>query len=271
MNVKRVVQFRLYWGFLVLAALFRGIRAGELRRVRTYLRQRFKIEKPHWVHPHQRPKRMLPGLRSHPVYPADMFPWVVELEKAYDSILQEYEPLAVDVLHPHPQSLTDKGRWNVAYLYNMAKLVKENADRCPKTLSALAKFPGAGVAGQVYFSIMTPGTHVRPHCGPTNVRIRCHLGLTEARNCWIRVGDRKLQWSPGRCIVFDDSFEHEVWHHGDTPRAVLIVDFWHPDLTDVEIWALSMLRGRSRRAIMYRRRAKALQAFSNLRRPQPNH
>ena len=270
MKITRVLQFQLYWGALVTAALFHGVRAGELRRIRSYLRQQYKLEKPSWIHPLQRPKRMIPGLRSDPVYLPEMFPWVVELEKAYGSIRREYERLAADYLHPHPQNLTETGRWNVAYLYNMAKLIKENADRCPETVSALAKFPGAGVAGQAYFSIMTPGTHVRPHCGPTNKRIRCHLGLTEARDCWIRVGDRKLHWSPGRCIVFDDSFEHEVWHDGDAPRAVLIVDFWHPDLTDAEKWALSLFRGRTKTARRYRKRAANLLAETRERRLAAN-
>lgn len=33
-----------------------------------------------------------------------------------------------------------------------------------------------------------------------------------------------------KVMVFDDSFEHEVWHNGTAPRVVLIMDFWHPDL-----------------------------------------
>lgn len=35
-------------------------------------------------------------------------------------------------------------------------------------------------------------------------------------------------------MVFDDSFEHEVWHNGTSPRLVLIVDVWHPELTATE-------------------------------------
>ena len=36
-------------------------------------------------------------------------------------------------------------------------------------------------------------------------------------------------------IIFDDSFEHEVWNETDEPRIVLIVDLWHPQLrTDAE-------------------------------------
>lgn len=35
-------------------------------------------------------------------------------------------------------------------------------------------------------------------------------------------------------LVFDDSFEHEVWHNGTSMRLVLIVDVWHPELTEHE-------------------------------------
>ena len=37
----------------------------------------------------------------------------------------------------------------------------------------------------------------------------------------------------GECLVFDDSFEHEVSHAGASgDRVVLSVQFFHPDLTD---------------------------------------
>lgn len=39
----------------------------------------------------------------------------------------------------------------------------------------------------------------------------------------------------GKCIVFDDSFEHEAVNNSDQPRVVLIVDIWHPDLSDEEV------------------------------------
>lgn len=35
-------------------------------------------------------------------------------------------------------------------------------------------------------------------------------------------------------MIFDDSFEHEVWHNGTSFRLILIVDVWHPDLTEDE-------------------------------------
>lgn len=264
MATKNSLEFSLNWHSLLLAGAIRGIGNRDLQRVRSYLRQRFDLEEPQWVAPYQRPKKMLAGLRSIPVYPSDAFPWVAGLEAAHASILEEYQGLAVDVLRPHPQDLAVRGRWNVAYLYSRGRTVKRNADRCPKTIAALATIPGAGIAGEAYFSIMVPGTYVRPHCGPTNARIRCHLCLTEARDCWIRIGEQKLQWHAGRCLIFDDSFEHEVSHDGDTPRAVLITDFWHPDLTDAEQWALGTMRNSLRLASRYRKFVKRVRKLANL-------
>jgi aspartate beta-hydroxylase len=90
------------------------------------------------------------------------------------------------------------------------------------------------VAGLVYFSIMKPGTIVKPHCGPVNTRLRYHLTLRHDPAAEIRVGDGKRSWQAGECLVFDDSFEHEVWHRGASPRVVLLVDCWHPSLTAQE-------------------------------------
>ena len=35
----------------------------------------------------------------------------------------------------------------------------------------------------------------------------------------------------GKVVVFDDSFEHEVWQNGTSFSMVLIADIWHPQLT----------------------------------------
>jgi aspartyl/asparaginyl beta-hydroxylase (cupin superfamily) len=42
---------------------------------------------------------------------------------------------------------------------------------------------------------------------------------------------RRREWQEGEVLLFDDSFEHEVFHDGVGPRVVLIVDVWHPQLT----------------------------------------
>ena len=94
---------------------------------------------------------------------------------------------------------------------------------------------------------MESGTHVVSHSSSTNFRIRIHLGLNipPAKKGWssanhlskIRVANQFLNWKNGDLIVFDDSFDHEVWHV-DTrsrDRLILIVDILHPELVDDQI------------------------------------
>ena len=93
----------------------------------------------------------------------------------------------------------------------------------------------------MYFSCLEPGTRVAPHSGPTNVRLRCHLALEVPPDCGMRVGGVERPWEPGRCVVFDDSFEHEVWNDSRRRRVVLVLDLWHPDLTTDEMELLAGL------------------------------
>ena len=56
----------------------------------------------------------------------------------------------------------------------------------------------------------------------------------ESEKCGFRVHDETRHWQLGKCLWFDDSFEHEVWNQSDEARLVLICDMWHPDLSDDE-------------------------------------
>ena len=44
----------------------------------------------------------------------------------------------------------------------------------------------------------------------------------------MRVGDQTVGWEPGKCVVFDDFYRHEVWNDTDEQRVVLIFDFERP-------------------------------------------
>ena len=86
------------------------------------------------------------------------------------------------------------------------------------------------VSGSAYFSVLSPGARLRPHCGPSNARLRWHVGLSIGSDAGMRVGNRTRQWREGEALLFDDSFEHEVWNEGSAPRLIFIVDAWHPQL-----------------------------------------
>ncbi len=82
-----------------------------------------------------------------------------------------------------------------------------------------------------FFSILAPKKHIPAHKGPYNGVLRYHLGLIvpePKEMCRIRIEDTITHWDEGDSIVFDDTFEHEVWNDTDGFRAVLFVDFVRP-------------------------------------------
>jgi len=141
------------------------------------------------------------------------------------------------------ESLRDVGDWKQFELFARGIKNKNNCNKVPFTCGLVSEFVAAKTCrrGQVKFSIMEPGTHVWPHCGPTNCRLRAHLGLVVPPGPYIRVAETTRTWVEGKVIIFDDSFEHEVWHNGTSFRLVLIVDVWHPGLTEEEKRSLSAI------------------------------
>lgn len=133
------------------------------------------------------------------------------------------------------ENLKDTGDWKQFELYARGVETK-NCKSAPFTCKLINNFKAASSCkrGQVKFSVLHPNTHVHSHCGPTNTRIRAHLGLKVPEKTFIRVADETKSWKEGEWLIFDDSFEHEVWHNGTSLRLVLIVDVWHPDLTSEE-------------------------------------
>ena len=39
-----------------------------------------------------------------------------------------------------------------------------------------------------------------------------------------------MGWREGEVMVFDDSFEHEVWNNSSEPRLIFILDIQHPNI-----------------------------------------
>jgi beta-hydroxylase len=80
-------------------------------------------------------------------------------------------------------------------------------------------------------SILSPRKHILDHRGPYKGVLRYHLGLIvpeDAESCRIRVGDDFRHWEEGKSMIFDDTFNHEVWNDTDETRVVLFVDVLRP-------------------------------------------
>ena len=177
------------------------------------------------------------------------FPWhdepseVIEtLEKNADAIIAEYHSIAKDIgTHPDNDSLTPRGRWTGEFLIGANGRNEELCRRCPNTARVIESLPLCRNFGFVMFSGAEPGTHISPHCGSSNLRLRHHLGIEvpEPEAARIRVGNEWRRWKQGRAMAFDDGFEHEIVHDGEKLRVVLSVDVWHPSLTGEDIAVLS--------------------------------
>lgn len=175
-------------------------------------------------------------ISTEPFIPNSSLPWIPELEAKWESIRKD-----VDFVMQHPEQIPafhqmskdqtriSKGdNWKVFAFYVFGKQVEENCQLCPATTKALAEIDNLQNA---FFSILAPRYHIPAHKGPTRAIVRVHLGLiipTEREKCWIRVHDQYASWEEGKCMVFDDSYEHEVHNETDELRVVLFLDFDRP-------------------------------------------
>ncbi|XP_056338949.1 aspartyl/asparaginyl beta-hydroxylase isoform X1 [Oenanthe melanoleuca] len=175
-------------------------------------------------------------------------PWWTARETGYTELVKSLEKnwklirdegLAVmdkkrSLFLPEDENLREKGDWSQFTLWQQGRKNENACKSVPKTCALLERFPEATGCrrGQIKYSIMHPGTHVWPHTGPTNCRLRMHLGLVIPREgCRIRCAQENRGWEEGKVLIFDDSFEHEVWQDAESYRLIFIVDVWHPELT----------------------------------------
>lgn len=170
------------------------------------------------------------------VYDNADFPWVAALQARAPGIRRELEavmsgaqelPNFQDILE-EVRTIQRDCRWKTFFLAAPGMDCRRNAARCPATMAALRGVPGLRTA---FFSILAPGKHIPPHRGAYNGVLRLHLALQvpePAERCSIRVGDRICHWREGEALIFDDSFNHEVWNDTGGQRAVLFVDFARP-------------------------------------------
>jgi hypothetical protein len=194
-----------------------------------------------------------PDLPSEPWLDPEDFPLAAYLESHHATIREEILSLSPSSFHREAERIRRSGDWDVAFFYERGRRRHEVCEACPVTTRGLEAHGAIRtLAGLAYASRMRPGTHIQPHRGPTNLRVRCHFGIVvPGGDCAIRVGEETRRWEEGRCLVFDDRFEHEAWNHTAEDRIVLIVDLWHPGLSSIEI---SLLEGLQRYASSHARK-----------------
>ena len=197
-----------------------------------------------------------PDIPEAPYLDGSLFPWIGSLEASTDAIRRELLPLlpSSEGREPvfgsraleadHMRGMDQPPTWNGYYFYRHGLRRSENCQRCTQTADALDALPLCRIDGhgpEVLFSVFTPGTHLLPHRGVTNIRVVGHLPLIVPESCELVVGGVAHRWQEGRVVVFDDTYEHEAWNRSKEIRVVLIFDLWNPYLTQAEREALTLV------------------------------
>lgn len=214
-----------------------------------------------WTDEWQRPPHHVPSLISKAWWSPQDFPWISQLESFFPEIKAELATLleasgsmresmprhwlqvGVQRANQDGDIVKTGGEWREFVVFGVEDESSSStpaAQHLPRTRAILEEIaPGAVQmaklgAGEIIFSAIAPHTHLMPHCASSNVRLTCHLGMVCPEGARVRVGDQWGSWEEGKCIVFDDSYEHEVVHEGDAMRIVLLIRFWHPMLPESE-------------------------------------
>ncbi len=172
-----------------------------------------------------------------PVFESENFPWTARLEAEWQSIQakaqtvlrhREAVPPLKEISPDHARLAQNDTKWQSYIIWGYGYKSTSNAARCPKTTALVEQIPGLKSA---FFSIHAPGVHIPRHKGVTKAMLTCHLGLLvprETEKCRMEVKDQVCHWHPGKTLVFDDTFHHEVWNDTAEDRVILLIQFARP-------------------------------------------
>ena len=185
-----------------------------------------------------------------PIVPREAFSWVERLEAGWPAIRRELDTvLAERERMPTMQAISKTQRkiiatdgWKTFFFVAYGERAEENCRRCPETTRLLEQIPNLELA---FFSILAPGSHIRAHRGVFKGLIRAHLGLIvpePSEKVRMSVGDEMVYWREGECVVFDDTYRHEIWNETDGTRVVLLFDVHRPLPPMLDAFNRSLLR-----------------------------
>jgi aspartate beta-hydroxylase len=124
-------------------------------------------------------------------------------------------------------SANDQRDWRMLILKAYGAPFPRNIARCPRLAAVVAECPDVLSAS---LSFLAPGKHIPAHRGPFRGLLRFYLALAMPRRAdgtpaaVLRIAGRDYRVADGECLLWDDTYVHEVWNDSDDVRAVLLLD-----------------------------------------------
>lgn len=195
-----------------------------------------------------------PGIRCQSFWKKEDFKCIKTLEENYEIIKKEFQQAEQDeVKLENDYKMTGQehslheGTWEWFSYISKGHRTKSFSQNFPKTFEILESMDD--LVSDIpfaysFFSKLSPKSSIAPHYGPCNIRLRVHLGIDIPDGCYIKVAEQEKKWEEGKCLVFDDTYLHEVKNDNkDRKRVILLLDIWHPDIKHEEREAIKNMFG----------------------------
>ncbi|CAI1865295.1 aspartyl/asparaginyl beta-hydroxylase domain-containing protein [Serratia liquefaciens] len=130
-------------------------------------------------------------------------------------------------------SANDARDWRMFIMQAYGQPIARNLARCPQLAQLIASSPDVLSAS---LSFLAPGKQVPAHRGPFRGILRGYLVLSMPKRAdgepaaVLKVNGREYRLNEGEFMLWDDTFEHEVWNDSDQVRTVLLLDIRRRDL-----------------------------------------
>jgi aspartate beta-hydroxylase len=124
-------------------------------------------------------------------------------------------------------SANDGRDWRILVLKAYGTILPRNHARCPVLAETVSSVPDVLSAA---LSFLAPGKHVPEHRGPFRGVIRFYMGLSVplaadgSPAAVLTIDHREHRVGDGECVLWDDTFPHEVRNRGDRVRIALLLD-----------------------------------------------
>ena len=178
--------------------------------------------------------RRFSRVETTPFIDPEQFSWHQNVMAEWPMVQAELKALLDTDTIPNHQDIVETARpitsgnnWLSHFFFIYGRRFDKQCNECPGTARLLQEIPGMKTA---FFSILSAGKRIPPHRGPYRGVMRYHLPLLVPQDghCGIRVGDQVATFEEGVVLMFDDTYEHEVWNDTSGTRVVLFLDIKRP-------------------------------------------
>ncbi|MBZ0093673.1 MAG: aspartyl/asparaginyl beta-hydroxylase domain-containing protein [Sulfuricellaceae bacterium] len=124
-------------------------------------------------------------------------------------------------------SAKDGRDWRMFVLKAYGASISRNMALCPELAARVEEVPDVLSAT---LSFLAPHKHIPQHRGPFRGVLRFYLGLSVPTGAdgrpstVLKIDGAEHRIADGECLLWDDTFPHEVWNRSEAMRIALLLD-----------------------------------------------